>query len=77
MEQHFKDSRQRKKRTTLELSGDGGRARLVDGGVLVCTCQARAQSEPLLLQGRAQAAWLRVECDVPSVQEVMRDDRFA
>ena len=68
----LEEARQRKERTYLELSGDGGRARLVVlaaevGGrwsretaeFLCALAKARAQSEPLLLQGRAQAAWLR------------------
>ena len=56
----------------LELSGEGGRARLVvlaaevGGRWSVETAQflsglarAKAQSAPLLLQGRVEAAWLR------------------
>ena len=112
----LEEARQQKERTYPELSGDGGRARLVVlaaevGGrwspetaeFLCALAKARAQSEPLLLQGRAQAAWLPrwsamsacsaarsfttslvdrrpvlgTGTDVPSAQEVLRDDRFS
>ena len=58
--------------TYPELSGEGGRARLVvlaaEVGVrwntetaqfLTALAKARAQGVPLLLQGRAEAAWVR------------------
>ena len=67
-----------------ELSGDGGRARLVVlaaevGGrwssetaeFLCALAKARAQSEPLLLQRRARAAWLRRRCDVSMQRRVV------
>ena len=108
----LEEARQRKERTCPELSGDGGRARLVVlaaevGGrwshetaeFLCALAKARAQH----CCCRAQAAWLRrwsamLACSaarsfslslldyrpvpstgavVPSVQEVMWDDRFA
>ena len=98
-----------------ELSGDGGRARLVvlaaevggrwsseTAGFLSALAKAQAESMPFLMQSRAQAAWFRrwsamLACSaerafsmslleqrpalgtgaVPSVQEVLREDRFA
>ena len=65
-------ARRRKEATYPELSGEGGRARLVVlaaevGGrwntetaqLLTALANARAQEVPLLLQGRAEAAWVR------------------
>ena len=64
--------RRRKETTYPELSGEGGRARLVVlaaevGGrwnsetaqFLTALARARAQQVPLVLQGRAEAAWVR------------------
>ena len=65
-------ARRRKETTYPELSGEGGRARLVVlaaevGGrwnsetaqFLTALARARAQEVPLVLQGRAEAAWVR------------------
>ena len=65
-------ARRRKEATYPELSGEGGRARLVvlaaEVGArwntemaqfLTALAKARAQEVPLLLQGRAEAAWVR------------------
>ena len=65
-------ARRRKEATYPELSGEGGRARLVVlaaevGGrwntetaqFLTALAKARAQEVPLLRQGRAEAAWVR------------------
>ena len=109
-------ARKRKEDTYPELTGENGRTRLVVlaaevGGrwsgetaqFLCALAKARAQSVPLNLQGRMEAAWLRrwsaiLACSaarsfavslldrnptpgtgdaVPSVHEVLRDDRFA
>ena len=67
------EAARRKKETTYpELAGEGGRARLVVlaaelGGrwnaetaqFLTAVARARAQEVPLVLQGRAEAAWVR------------------
>ena len=66
------EARRRKERTYPELSGEGGRARLVVlaaevGGrwstetaqFLSSLANARAQSEPTILRGRTAAAWNR------------------
>ena len=65
-------ARRRKEATCPELSGEGGRARLVVlaaevGGrwsaetaqFLTSPAKARAQEVPLVLQGRAESAWVR------------------
>ena len=65
-------ARRRKEATNPELSGENGRARLVVlaaefGGrwnsetakFITALANARAQEVPLVLQGRAQAAWVR------------------
>ena len=65
-------ARRRKEATYEELSGEGGRARLVVlaaevGGrwnsetaqFLTALARARAQEVPLVLEGRAEAAWVR------------------
>ena len=65
-------ARRRKEATYPELSGEGGRARLVVlaaevGGrwsaetaqFLTALAKARAQEVPLILQGRAETAWVR------------------
>ena len=65
-------ARRRKERVYPELSGDGGRARLVvlaaevggrwsneTAGFLCALAKARAETVPFLLQSRAEAAWLR------------------
>ena len=65
-------ARRRKEATYPELSGENGRARLVVLAAEVGGCwnsetaqfitalaKARAQEVPLVLQGRAQAAWVR------------------
>ena len=109
-------ARKRKEDTYPELTGENGRTRLVVlaaevGGrwsgetaqFLCALAKARAQSVPLNLQGRMEAAWLLrwsaiLACSaarsfavslldrnptpgtgdaVPSVHEVLRDDRFA
>ena len=80
----LEDARQWKERTYLELSGDGGRARLVVpaaevGGrwsaetaeFLCALAKARAQSEPLLRQCRGQAAWLRRWSAILAEHEVL------
>ena len=66
------DARRRKERTYPELSGEGGRARLVVlaaevGGrwneetatFLSALAKAKALESPLMLQGRVQAAYIR------------------
>ena len=68
----LEDARRRKEATYPELSGEGGRARLVVlaaevGGrwsvetaqFLTALAKARAEEVPLVLQGRAEAAWVR------------------
>ena len=65
-------ARKRKERVYPELSGDGGRARLVvlaaevggrwsneTAGFLCALAKARAETVPFLMQSRAEAAWLR------------------
>ena len=65
-------ARKRKEDTYPELSGEGGRARLVvlaaevggrwssETAQFLCSlAKARAQSAPLVLQGRMESAWLR------------------
>ena len=65
-------ARRRKEATYPELSGENGRARLVVlaaevGGrwnretaqFITALAKARAQEVPLVLQGRAEAAWVR------------------
>ena len=67
------EARRRKERTYPELSGEGGRARLVvleaeAGGrwstetaqFLSLLANARAQSEPSILRGRTAAVWNRI-----------------
>ena len=99
----LEEAKQRKQRTYQKLSGDGGQGWsywlqkwVADGVPRQRSSRAHLptsghKTEPLLLQGRPQAVWLRrwsamLACSggtgtatgVPSVQEVMReDDRFA